>query len=83
MSDFQHLSQWAEPDGDNDELENIRLDIRTLLAEYRKSQAKVEAAKSVMWMAHAYATSGLPRPVMGVPDPIAELNDAMEVLNRE
>jgi len=80
MSDFQYLAQWAEPDGDNDELGNIRLDIRTLLSEYRKSKKKLDAAKSVMWMAHVYATSGLPRPVMGVPDPIVELNDVMEIL---
>lgn len=42
MSDFQHLAQWAEPDGDHDELENVRLDIRTLLAEYGKAHEAIE-----------------------------------------
>ena len=54
MSDFQHLAQWAEPDGDNDELDNVRLDIRTLLAEYRKTQKKLDAAKSIFNEDYSY-----------------------------
>lgn len=41
MSEFAHLAQWAQPDGDNDELEDIRLDVRTLLTEYSKSQKRL------------------------------------------
>lgn len=54
MISFHHLSQWAEPDGDNDALADIRLETRLLLAAYAKSQRKLRATESVLWMADQY-----------------------------
>lgn len=55
MNDLTYLKQWSEPDGDNDQLFNVRMEVKSLIRAYEKGQRQLEAAKSVMWMAEQYA----------------------------
>ena len=34
MDDFKFLRQWAEPDGDNDQLYHVRMEVQALLNRY-------------------------------------------------
>ena len=52
--DLTYLKQWSEPDGDNDQLFGVRMEVKSLIREYEKSQAKVEAAKVMLPYAEYY-----------------------------
>lgn len=58
MSHIDYLTQWAEPDGDQDTLADVRAEVRWLLKRAGDLERKLEAAKSVMWMAETYAEPG-------------------------
>jgi hypothetical protein len=51
-SDF---AQWAEPDGDNDQLEDVRLAVRQLLADHAKAQRIIAAVKSYPYLPQGLA----------------------------
>lgn len=37
-----YLKQWCEPDGDNDQLFNVRMEVKSLIAAHEKSQGRLE-----------------------------------------
>lgn len=55
-------------------------DLSVVMNRLNELEAKLAAAKSVMWMAREYALSNSLRPTMGVPDPITEFQDAKKIV---
>ena len=53
--DAPNLAQWAEPDGDNDKLEDVRLAVRRLLADHAKAQRIIAAVKSYPYLPQGLA----------------------------